>query len=341
MNRAAFIHGVRDIRIEPFDPPVGSPDTARLDVASVGICGSDLHYYKDGGIGSATIDTPFVPGHEFSGRLQADIESLELSRGQLVSVDPALPCHTCEWCHRGHHNLCPNVIFLGAPPYNGALTHSINVPRQSIVTIPESMTADEAAMLEPLGVCIHAIDLAKPRLFETVTVLGCGPIGLGILQLLKLSTCGPVYAVDPLPHRAKAALQQGADEIGDSTDAILDATSGLGSDLVIEATNSPNAFVDSVKAAKIGARVVLVGIPDGNDYAPLSAAEARRRGLNIKFSRRMGNVYPRAIELVAAKKVDVESLVSHHFTLDGTPDAFAMQDANDSELIKSIIRLDQ
>lgn len=341
MNTAAFIHGVKDIRIEPFDPPTGTDDTVNIDVASVGICGSDLHYYKDGGIGSATINTPFVPGHEFSGRLKTDIESLALTRGQLVSVDPALPCHSCEWCHRGHHNLCPNVIFIGAPPFNGALTQTINVPRESIVTIPQTMTADEAAMLEPLGVCIHAIDLAKPKLYESVAVLGCGPIGLGILQLLKISTCGPVYAVDPLPHRTKAALQHGADAIGDNTDAILDATNGLGCDLVIEATNSPNAFVDSVKAAKIGARVVLVGIPDGNDYAPVSAAEARRRGLSIKFSRRMGTVYPRAIELVSSKKVDVESLVSHHFPLDGTPDAFAMQDAEDNSLIKSIILLDQ
>lgn len=339
MNTAAFIHGVRDIRVDPFDPPAATEDTVSIDVSSVGICGSDLHYYKDGGIGSATIDAPFVPGHEFSGRIKSDIESMRLSRDQLVAVDPALPCHSCEWCLRGHHNLCPNVIFLGAPPYNGALTQTINVPRQSIVTIPKSMTADEAAMLEPLGVCIHAIDLARPKLFESVAVLGCGPIGLGILQLLKLSTCGPVHAVDPLPHRAKAALQHGADVTGDSTDAILDATNGLGCDLVIEATNSAAAFVDSVKAAKIGARMVLVGIPDGNDYAPLSAAEARRRGLSIKFSRRMGTVYPRAIELVTAKKVDVESLVSHHFTLDETPQAFAMQDTNDDSLIKSIIHL--
>lgn len=339
MNKAAFIHGVRDIRIEAFDPPTGNAGTVGIEVASVGICGSDLHYYKDGGIGAATIDNPFVPGHEFSGRLQADVEPLALSRGQLVAVDPALPCHNCEWCHRGHHNLCPQVIFLGAPPHHGALTHTINVPRQSIVPIPKSMTADQAAMLEPLGVCIHAIDLATPKLFESVAVLGCGPIGLGVLQLLKLSTCGPVYAVDPLEHRSKVALQHGADAVGDNTDAILDATNGLGCDLVIEATNSPNAFVDSVKAAKIGARVVLVGIPDGNDYAPLSAAEARRRGLTIKFSRRMGTVYPRAIELVDTKKVDVESLISHHFTLDDTPDAFAMQDSEDNTLIKSMVRI--
>jgi len=115
----------------------------------------------------------------------------------------------------------------------------------------------------------------------------------------------------------------------------------LGCDLVIEATNSPHGFVDAVKASKIGARVVLAGIPDGNDYAPLSAAEARRRGLSVKFSRRMGTVYPRAIDLVDSNHVDVDLLVSHHFTLDETPEAFAMQDEQADGLIKSIVCLNK
>lgn len=339
MNSAAFIYGARDIRVESFTPPEGGEGTVSVDVESVGICGSDLHYYKDGGIGSATIDKPFVPGHEFSARLQSDIESMGLKRGQLVAVDPALPCHRCEWCHKGHHNLCPNVVFLGAPPTHGALTNTISVALESIIELPETMTADQGAMLEPLGVCIHAIDLAKPRLLESVAVIGCGAIGLGILQLLILSTTGPVYAVDPLNHRAKLAAALGASAVGNSVDAVLDATQGLGCDLVIEATNSPNGFIDAVKASKIGARVILAGIPDGDKYAPLSAAEARRRGLSIKFSRRMGTVYPRAIELVYSGKVDVDSLVSHHFVLDDTPDAFAMQDEQADNLIKSIVRL--
>jgi len=340
MNTAAFIHGVRDIRIEPFTPdPVGT-DSVTVDVASVGICGSDLHYYKDGGIGSAVISRPFVPGHEFSGRLQHDVESLQLKRGDLVAVDPAQPCNTCEWCYRGHHNLCPHVIFFGAPPYNGALTQTINVPLANIIKLPDNLTADQGAMLEPLGVCIHALDLAKPRLVESIAVLGCGAIGLGIIKLLKLSTCGPLYAVDPLEHRTKAADAFGADAVGTTADMILDETNGLGCDLVIEATNSPNGFIDSIQSTKIGGRIIMVGIPDGNDYAAFSAAEARRRGLCIKFSRRMGNVYARAIDLVSENNVNVDELVSHHFSLNQTADAFALQDEQAAGLLKSIVRLD-
>ena len=337
MATAAFIHGARDVRIGELEPPRGAPDTVEVEVASVGICGSDLHYYKDGGIGGARIERPFVPGHEFSARLLADVESRGMTRGQLVAVDPARPCHRCEWCAAGHHNLCPNVVFLGAPPHHGGLTQRIAVPTESLVALPDGMDADTGAMLEPLGVCIHAIDLARPRLLEKVAVIGCGPIGLGILQLLVRGDCGDVVAVDPQPHRAALARSMGAASAGDGVDAVLDATGGLGCHLVIEATNSPDGFTDAVRATRIGGRVVLVGIPDGDSYAPLPAAEARRRGLSVKFSRRMGDVYPRAIELVATGAVDVDALVTHRFALADTARAFEMQADEAPGLVKSLV----
>lgn len=337
MNMAAYIHGVRDVRVGDIAPPTLSTGSVLVDVLAVGICGSDLHYYKDGGIGGAIIQQPFVPGHEFSGRLCSDVEELGLVRGQLVAVDPATACHRCEWCVQGYHNLCPNVIFLGAPPYNGALTHQIAVPKQSLFALPDAMSPDQGAMLEPLGVCIHAIDLATPRLLETVSLIGCGPIGLGILQLLKLSGVGDIIAVDPQPHRTALAKQLGASHVGDSMQAVHDHTEGLGCHLVIEATNSPDGLSHAIKSSRIGGRLVMVGIPDGDSYTNIQASEARRRGLTLKFSRRMGNVYPRAIELVEQNKVDVDVLVSHHFNLGGTADAFAMQANEELGFIKSVI----
>jgi len=337
MGTAAYIHGVRDVRIGDFEPTAGAPASTMVEVASVGICGSDLHYYKDGGIGSAAITAPFIPGHEFSARLLEDVESRSLSKGQLVAVDPAQPCHRCEWCRKGHHNLCPNVVFIGAPPYHGALTARLSVPVDALFALPDGMTPDQGALLEPLGVCIHAMDLAQPRLGEKVAIIGCGPIGLGILQLLVHGNCQDITAIDPQPHRAALARTLGATAVGHSLDAVLDATDGLGSHLVIEATNSPHGMSDAIRATRIGGRVVLVGIPDGDRYEPLAAADTRRRGLSLKFSRRMGDVYPRAIELVRSGAIDVDALVTHHFPLSGTPDAFAMQADEVPGLIKSIV----
>jgi L-iditol 2-dehydrogenase len=315
-----YLHGPRDARVAPFNLVEGKADEVLLDVAAVGLCGSDLHYYKDGGIGSALIREPFVPGHEFGGYLSEDSDELGLPRGTLVAVDPNRACGHCEWCHEGFANLCPNVEFIGAPPFNGAMTAKIWVPRSQVVPLPAGFDPLQAVMLEPLGVAIHAVDLAKPRLLERVAVIGCGPIGLLLIEVLKVAGAGEILAVDPLPHRRAMAEKLGAAKVGSSAAEIVEWSSG-GCPLVMEATNSPYGFRDAVSATRIGGRIVLVGIPDGDIYH-LNAADARRRGLKIKFARRMGEVYPRAIQLVSSGKVDVESVVSHRVGLDETPGVF-------------------
>jgi L-iditol 2-dehydrogenase len=302
MNQAVFLHGSRDVRIAPINLREGLPDETLIEVAAVGICGSDLHYHKDGGIGSAIIQEPFIPGHEFGGRVCEDVPELGLARGALVAVDPNHSCGKCEWCLQGHRNLCPNVEFIGAPPFNGAMTKQIWVPTSQIIALPDTMDALEAAMLEPLGVAIHAVDLAKPRLLEPVALVGAGPIGLLILQVLKIAGAGEVYVIEPLAHRCTAALELGAKDVFVTAEDFVDEAGKSGCPLVIEATNSRFGFRDAVRASRIGGRVILAGIPDDDAYT-LSGSEARRRGLKIKFVRRMGDDYPRAIDLVSSGRV--------------------------------------
>ena len=226
MSRALFLHAARDARVSPYNLREGWPGETLLDVAAVGICGSDLHYYKDGGIGTATIEEPFVPGHEFGGWLAEDLEDRGLARGTLVAVDPNHACGRCEHCRAGHENLCPNVEFIGAPPHHGAMTERIWVNRELIVPVPQSFSPADVVMLEPLGVAIHAVDLAKPRLLEPVTVLGCGPIGLLILQVLKVAGAGPILAVDPLPHRRTLASRLGAAAVASHLDELSSGRNG-------------------------------------------------------------------------------------------------------------------
>jgi L-iditol 2-dehydrogenase len=249
------------------------------------------------------------------------VPELGLGRGALVAIDPNRSCGRCEWCLEGHRNLCPNVEFIGAPPFDGAMTNQIWVPKSQIVSLPETMDPLEAAMLEPLGVAIHTVDLAKPRLVEPGVLLGAGPIGLLILQVLRVVGAGDVHVIEPLAHRRAAALRLGAKEAFATVAGFIDGAGKGGRALVIEATNSPFGFRDAVRAARIGGQVVLAGIPDGDAYT-LSASEARRRGLKIKFVRRMGDDYPRAIELVTSGRVNVRELVTHHGGLDEAPKLF-------------------
>ena len=327
------MYGAYDVRVEKANetPPLLA-EHVLLDVEAVGICGSDLHYYKDGGIGSAKIDPqhPFVPGHEFSARLREGCDELALEAGTRVAVDPALACGQCEWCRAAHENLCPHVRFTGAPPYNGALsTAPLSVHHSQVFAVPPHFSAVETMMLEPLGVAIHAADLAAPRMLETVCVLGCGPIGLLMVQLCRVAGVGHVISTDPVVARAEAArslparTELCAHEIAHSVDEVLELTNGRGVDLVIEATNSPGGFEAAAQVARIGGRVVLVGIPDGNAYSSLTADLMRRKALCIKLSRRMGHVMPRAIELVRHDKVDVACIATHTFALEDAPDAFA------------------
>lgn len=336
MSSALYLHGPHDARVAPFNLREGRSGEVLLRVGAVGLCGSDLHYYKDGGIGAARIASPFVPGHEFGGWLEADVPELGLQEGALVAVDPNGACGHCAQCRVGHPNLCPNVEFIGAPPFDGAMTGRLWVPRKQVVPLPEAFTPLDAVMLEPLGVAVHAVDLAKPRLLERAAVIGCGPIGLLILQVLHAAGAGEILAIDPQPHRQALALALGASQAGTDVSEVAGWTGGEGVPLVVEATNSPDGFRDAVRAAGIGGRLVLVGIPDGDTYT-MPAAEARRRALGIKFARRMGEVYPRAIELVASGKVDVVSMVTHQPGLDDGPAAFAAHAADEAGRVKTII----
>lgn len=336
MTHSLFLRGPHDAVVAPSNLREGRPGETLLEVAAVGLCGSDLHYYKDGGIGSAAIGQPFVPGHEFGGWLTEDLPERGLPKGALVAVDPSHPCGACEQCRAGYPNLCPNVEFVGAPPHDGAMTERLWVRSSQIVPLPPETTPLEAAMLEPLGVAIHAVGLAKPRLLERVTVLGAGPIGLLILELLKISGVGEISVVEPQAHRRAFAARLGAARVVQSLALLQESIGPGGTPLVVEATNAPEGFRDAVRAARIGGRIVLVGIPDGDRYV-LPASEARRRGLKIKFSRRMGDVYPRAIELVRRHLVDVESLVTRRFALSVAPEAFRLHAENAPGLIKSLI----
>lgn len=332
---AAFIHEPRDIRMGSLPEPRRN-DGVVLRVATVGVCGSDLHYYLEGSTGGADIREPFVMGHEFSAYVAEDRPDLGLRQGQLVAVDPARPCHACEWCRKGHENLCPNVVFTGSPPHHGALTRMIAVDPEQVIPVPERFTPDEAMMLEPLGVAIHVMDLAAVRFGDTVAVVGLGPIGLKILQLVRLTGAARLYGVDPIGYRRDAAMRYGADAVVERAGQIAEPTDGRGVDLVIEATNSPTALQDAADAAAIGGRIVLAGIPEGDAYAA-KASTLRRKGVSVKLSRRMGHVYPRAIDLVARGRIDVAGLITHREPLEETARAFARQAAYEDGALKTAI----
>lgn len=326
------LHASGDLRLTDEPRPVASSGEKLIHIKSVGICGSDLHWFSEGGIGDAKLEHPLILGHEFSG---------ELEDGQRVAIDPAIPCGNCEFCEHGHPNLCSSMVFAGHGKQDGALREWMAWSKKSIFPIPDSITHDDGAMLEPLGVAIHSVDLGHIKAGMSVGVFGCGPIGLLVIQLAKLSGAANIIATDKLPHRVEAAKTCGANHVflvdGDSQlSGIRAAAKGRGVDVAFEAAGTQDAVDTSIAAVVPGGKVILVGIPD-NDKTFFSASAARRKGLTIKLVRRMKHTYPRAIEMVSKGLVDVHSLVTHHFSLTQARGAFRV--AEQREGLKVIIEV--
>ncbi len=312
------LHSPGDLRLHDESIPVAAPGETLLQVKAVGICGSDLHWFRESGIGDARLVKPLVLGHE--------IAALNLRTGQLVAVDPAIACGHCEFCLEGNPNLCLTTRFAGHAEVDGGFRQSLAWPENNLFPLPETMDAAAGAMLEPLGVAMHAVDLAHLRPGLQIGVFGCGPIGLLVIQLALQAGASHIFATDRLNHRVAAARSLGAQQAVqvDEGGGLPDLQAQVGSrglDAVFEVAGEDLAVESAITAVKPGGVVVLVGIPS-QDKTSFCASTARRKGLTIKLCRRMKNTYPRAIDMVSRGLVEVSSLVTHRFPLDRAQEAF-------------------
>jgi L-iditol 2-dehydrogenase len=317
--RSLRLHGKGDVRLHEEHPPQPREGETLVRVTAVGLCGSDLHWFAEGMIGETGLTRPLVLGHEFAGVTHD---------GRRVAVDPAVPCLACDLCLEGHPNLCERIRFAGHGEDDGGLREWLTWPERCLVPLPTSLSEADGAMLEPLGIALHAVDLCHLRPGSRVGVFGCGPIGLLALQVARLAGAARLFATDlaERPHRLEAARRLGAvvfaAEGGREAGAIREATGGAGLDVALEAAGE-NAAVDAaVEAVRPGARVVLAGIP-AEERTSFRASTARRKGLTLVLSRRMKHTYPRAIRLVESGQVDLRSPVTHAFPLERGPEAFA------------------
>ena len=300
-----------------MDEPVpdglaADPGYTMVKVSAVGICGSDLHWWTEGAIGDAKLDRPLVLGHEGAGVIATGPR-----RGERVAIDPAITCEVCRACRDGYRNLCYNIRFAGHGATDGMLRELMLWPARLLHPLPDEVSDAAGALLEPLGVALHALDLGHVPFGGRVAVVGCGPIGLLLLQLLRSSGVAALAAVEPLAHRREAAVTYGAGQV---TDPVTGLT-GYGADVAFEVAGNDDAVRLAMESVRPGGRVVLAGIPD-DDTTTFPASLARRKGLTIAMVRRMNDVYPRAIGLAARGAVALDQMVSRRAGLDDAVGAF-------------------
>jgi len=343
------LYGIRDLRVEHAPVPTPGPGEVLLKIASVGTCGSDVHYYLEGGIGDAIVKEPITMGHEFSAWIAGFGPGVEgshgLELGQLVAVEPAIPCGVCEFCQHGHPNICPDVRFCGTPPIDGVFAEYAVMPAENCFPLPEGFSADDGALLEPLGIAIHTVDLAHLKVGQTVAVLGAGPIGLMTAAMAKAAGAGVIYMTEPLAHRRQFAQDYVADavfnpESEDIVAAIMRATDGRGVDVAFEAAGAHETPDQAARVTCPGGKVIVVGIPS-DDTMTMNASTVRRKGLTIKLVRRMKHTYPRAIRMVQRGLVDIAPLATHRFPLERIVEAFKLVAGYEDGVLRAMIEVNQ
>jgi len=304
----------RPSQLEVTEMEVDEPGDGEvlIQVRAVGLCGSDAHWFVEGAIGDAHLGSGLVLGHEFCGVIASGSRT-----GERVAVDPAIPCLVCEECVRHRHNLCLNLSFAGHGETHGALREQLVWPERCLVPMPDDMPDEVGALLEPLGVAIHAVDLAEIDDTMTVGVIGSGPIGLLVVVALQARGITRVVATDPLSHRLGAAASLGARA---EPTPLADASARF--DVVFDAAGTDAALASALDLARPGGQVVVVGIPPG-DRTTVTASMARRKELTLRWCRRMNlGDLARAVSLATSRIDPLLGLVTHRYSLTDVGKAF-------------------
>lgn len=344
MMKTAVMTDLKKVEIQEHPIPTPAANEVLVKVEYVGICGSDLHYFEHGRIGDFIVEPPFVLGHEAGGtvvEVGADVKHLKV--GDRVAMEPGKTCGECEFCKQGKYNLCKDVIFFATPPVDGVFQEYVAHEAALCFKLPENVSTMEGALIEPLAVGMHAANQGGAHLGQTAVVTGAGCIGLVSLLALKAMGVSKVIVVDIVEKRLQKALELGADAVingkaEDTVARIMELTDGKGLDLGIETAGSQITASQLIKGAKKGATIVLVGYSASGEMT-LPIGMSLDKELTFKTIFRYRNIYPMAIEAVAAGKIDIKNIVTDYFELDDIQNALDSCVNNKEDIVKGVIKI--
>lgn len=348
--QAAVLHGVKDLRVEEIAAPgAPAPNEVKIQINKVGICGSDVHYWEHGRIGSFVVEAPMVLGHECAGTVVEVGENVtHLQKGDRVCIEPGVPRLSTPASHyymkKGEYNLCPDIFFFATPPDHGSFCDFVNHPADFCFKLPDNVSLEEGAMIEPLSTGIYAARVAPIRMGDCVVITGAGPIGLMNLLAAKAAGATTLIISDMVEARLEIARQIGATHTvrGDANELkqlAQNATKGRGADVAIECAGHPSALNAAIEATRAGGVVVLIGMPP-NDTATVNVNDLIVREITLRPIFRYNNTFPTGVELLASGKVDVKPLISKRFSLEETPAAFDYVVENRATCMKAIVDLE-
>jgi threonine dehydrogenase-like Zn-dependent dehydrogenase len=339
--RCARCFAPRDIRVVESPDPVPGTREVVVAVRAVSICPSDLHIYRDGHCGGARPDHPMILGHEFAGVVAALGEGAQAPPvGTPVGIEPAWHCGECGPCRRGRTNICRDVRMPSYPSLDGAMGEYIACPDFSLAPLPEGVGFTEAALAEPLGVCVHAMRLAGDVTGERVAVLGAGSIGAFLTRLCRLGGAARIDVIEPCKARHAFARGMGADDAVATADELVARVGGTDDEplLVFDAATAQGAFAAALEVCGVGGRVVAIGIPPHSevhfDHGP-----PRRKELLVQFARRSRDTLHESLALIADGRVPASSVPVREFALEDAAEALAFAAAPPGRVLRSVVRV--
>lgn len=328
------------------DPMMINDDDVLIRMKSIGVCGSDVHYYTAGRIGSQVVTYPFAVGHETAGVVEKTGKGVtRVKPGDKIAIDPAVACGECDQCRSGREHTCRNLSFLGCPGQReGSLSEFLVMPERCCFPVPDHMSLNQAALSEPLSVGIYAVRLSGlPQTGANIGILGCGPIGMSVLLASQVMGAQKYYVTDKLDYRLERAKRAGATWTGnpEKEDIVKSITDmePLSLDIVFECCGQQDAMEQAIKLLKPGGKIVLVGIPEF-DFWSIPTDQIRRKELNIQNVRRQNNCVQPALDMIAEGKVDIDQLVTHHYPFVRTKEAFDLVDKYADGVMKAMIAFD-
>lgn len=340
--RAAELIAPQTFRLAdmPIEDP--GPGEVQVRIEAVGICGSDLHAYSEGGVGSTPNVYPMVLGHEPAGRIvKTGVSVSGLFAGDRGALEPALYCYHCEFCLSGHHNVCANIRFLSNPHHPGFFRELVNLPIANFLPIPEGMSFEEATLAEPLAIALHSLRLASIRMGETVAVIGAGPIGLLTIAALRAAKAARIWAVEPLAHRRELARSIGANvAIGPAhaAEEILKDTGHRGVDCAIDCAAGEDTTDQAIRITRNAGRVVLTGI-HSTPFLRMDGSAMRRKELTIFNVRRSNHETQEALQLLGAHTEWFAPLLTHTRRIEHIEEAFAIASQYRDGVGKMIVKI--
>ncbi len=328
--KAMKLTGIRKMELMDIPEPLISNDhDVKIRMEVVGVCGSDIHYYVQGKIGSQVVQYPFAVGHEGAGTVLSTGPAVTRVRpGDRIAIEPAMPCWQCDQCLSGRHHTCRKLRFLGCPGQaEGCLSEYIVMPETSCFRISPVLSLDEAAISEPLAIGIYAVRQSVPMPGSRIAILGSGPIGMSVMLAAKAAGCERIYMTDKIDERLRLVKNTGADWTGnpdkeDVTQLVLQQDP-LALDAVFECCGKQEAADQAFELLKPGGKLILVGIPDFDRWS-MPVDTGRRKEIAIQNIRRQVDCVESALESMATGRIRAGMMATHRFGFRDTREAFEL-----------------